>query len=214
MVGAAQSVQWISYFALLLSRFKINENQSSTSFESKKRLIASLHGLSVGIASLSVILAPKWSKVNLIATQDQDGNKIVLSESVYMIVDTWAEMCQLVPRTNIVWHHIGIGLGTGAYSVAAFLGYDKGVYFVLMMLLMNLSTPFMHARWYFNRASAPSIPAGCRIAVACGTIVAYFMCRFYLFYHIFKVFGRRERKSALQAFLGVWNPFITDSDSN
>ena len=202
----------MSYFVLLLSRFKINKDQTSRSFETTKRLIASLHGLTVGIASLSVILAPKWFKLNLVATQDQDGNRIVLSESVYMILDTVAEMCQEVPQTNIVWHHIGIGIGTGAYSVAAFLGYDKGVYFVLMMLLMNMSTPFMHARWYFNRATSRSIPAGCRFAVAGGTIVAYFMCRFYLFYHIFKVFGRRERKSALEAFLSVCKPFDTNSN--
>ena len=105
---------------------------------SQKRLIASSHALVCSMVCLAITRNPKWRTYDLIQTRDREGNTVIFNELWYMLLDTIAEVSQINPSNGIMLHHFLVELGLGAYMLAIISQNDKGVYFVLHLLMMNL----------------------------------------------------------------------------
>lgn len=139
--------KWLKYSqlsasgALLTARFAINAKPVSRfNFETRKKLIASLHAFVISAASISVLKQGKWATADLISTRDEDAVNVIRTELIYLLLDILAEGRQSIfrPSRGIILHHVGISIGLSAYWIASIQEADKGVFFVLIFLVMNM----------------------------------------------------------------------------
>ncbi|KAA8645256.1 hypothetical protein EYZ11_007784 [Aspergillus tanneri] len=96
------------------------------------------------------------------------------------------------------WHHLGIACGLGLFHLRALRGQAKASLVMLMMMLMNASTPIGTLHWYlvnFHRSwrSGVCITYGAYLAT-------YAVARVYLLYWILSIYGSWTGQSAIEAF--------------
>ena len=148
----------------------------------------------------------------VITTRSSLSNAITAWETGYLLQDTVILLLGARLRSQqsntylakeinwrvLLWHH-------GALSIALLMlqwyiahGKEKGILVIIMLMLMNASTPIGTLHWYlvnFRPEKKTAIMAANVVY-----LVAYAAFRVYLIYWIVRVFGKQTGESAVGAF--------------
>ena len=149
--------------------------------------------------------------LSIITTRSEFANAITALETAYLLQDSVILFyaSKLHRRAggstkglnirHLAYHHAGLSAALGVLQVYIAQGREKGVLIVVMMMLMNASSPFGTLRWFLVNFK----PDARRMIMI--TTVAYLttygLCRVYLVYYILNVFGAQKGRSALEAFV-------------
>jgi hypothetical protein len=101
--------------------------------------------------------------------------------------------------THLAWHHAGLCTALGLLQVYIAQGREKGILIIVMMMLINASSPFGTLRWFLV-----SFRPDARRLILVTTVTyltMYGLCRVYLIYYILKIFGAQKGRNAVEAFM-------------
>lgn len=153
------------------------------------------------------------SDLPIIATKSSFGNAIMALETAYLLQDSVLlryvfrkskrlVQAGMVPGSplgrHLSWHHAGLTLPLITLQWYISKGREKGILVLVMLMLMNTSSPFGTVRWYLINFRPKY-----RRAIATATIAylcTYAVCRVYLIYHVLSIFGSQQRLSAFESF--------------
>jgi hypothetical protein len=99
---------------------------------------------------------------------------------------------------HLTWHHSFLVCALSLLQWYIAWGKEKGILIIIMMFLMNASSPIGSLRWYlvnFRPAYQQAI-----MAATVAYLGMYGLCRVYLIYYILRIFGAQRGHSAMQAF--------------
>ena len=99
---------------------------------------------------------------------------------------------------HLAWHHSFLVCALGVLQWYIAQGKEKGILIIIMMFLMNASSPIGTVRWYLV-----NFRPGYKRAITTATVAylaMYGVCRVYLLYYILRSFGAQRGHSAMQAF--------------
>lgn len=147
----------------------------------------------------------------IIKTRSEFANAIMALETAYLLQDSAILFyaSKLHRRAggstkglnirHLAYHHGGLSAALGLLQLYIAQGREKGILIVVMMMLMNASSPCGTLRWFLVNFKPD---AGKMIMI---TTVAYLqiygLCRVYLIYYILQVFGAQKGRNALEAFV-------------
>ncbi|KAJ8098890.1 hypothetical protein POJ06DRAFT_258262 [Lipomyces tetrasporus] len=153
--------------------------------------------------------------LKIITTRSNLGNCITAIETAYLVQDAVILILgarlrnrhagekdrALVKEINwraLVGHHIGLGTALGILQRYIALGREKGILVILMLMLMNASTPIGTTHWYLVNFQ----PLRRRAILLANFLylTVYAVFRVYLVYWILDVFGSWTGHSAIEAF--------------
>ena len=100
---------------------------------------------------------------------------------------------------HLAIHHAVLSCAFGTLQWYIHQGREKGVLIIVMLMLMNASSPVQTVRWYLVNFRPQQ-----RVAIALATVsylMTYATCRVYLVYYVLKLFGAQRGHSALQTFV-------------
>lgn len=108
---------------------------------------------------------------------------------------------RLVKEINwrvLLWHHGGLSAALAILQWYIARGRERGVLVIVMLMLMNASTPVGTLHWYLVNFR----PGGRRAIVGANVayLVAYAVFRVGLVYWVLRLFGEQSGESALGAF--------------
>ena len=148
----------------------------------------------------------------VITTRSALSNAITAWETGYLLQDTVILLLgarlrsqqsdtRLTKEINwwvLVWHHGGLSIALATLQWYIARGKEKGVLVIIMLMLMNASTPVGTFHWYFVnfRPEKKRAIIGFNVAY----LVAYATFRVYLIYWILRVFGEQTGESAFGAY--------------
>lgn len=151
----------------------------------------------------------------IITTRSDFANAITALETAYLLQDSVvliyaSRVAKRAGRdgdrsmkglnvTHLAWHHAGLSGALGMLQMYIARGREKGVLIVVMMMLMNASSPFGTARWFLVKFR-PGAMWGIML-VTVGYLAVFGLCRVYMVYYILKTFGRQKGRGALEAFV-------------
>jgi len=153
------------------------------------------------------------SNLPIIATKSNFGNDIMALETAYLLQDSvllryafhkskrlvQAGMVQGSPLgRHLSWHHAGLALPLVTLQWYISKGREKGILVIVMLMLMNASSPFGTVRWYLINFRPTNRRATATATI--GYLCTYGVCRVYLIYYILKIFGSQQRLSAFESF--------------
>ena len=92
----------------------------------------------------------------LIALRSGAANSLTALETGYLLSSIPALLKEArahgtKPSKTMLAHHAGIGTALLLLQAYVWRGKERGVYVIVMFLLMNASTPFMNLRWLLRR---------------------------------------------------------------
>ena len=113
------------------------------------------------------------SETPLIQDRSNFANAITAWETGYLLYDTWAMIYCAQPGTSLrgfadsavevarrqpalFWHHVALSCAFLRLQQYIILGRERGIWIILAFMLMNASSPLMHARWWARRAGKSS----------------------------------------------------------
>ena len=99
---------------------------------------------------------------------------------------------------HLAWHHGFLVCGLSVLQWYIARGKEKGILIIIMMLLMNASSPIGTIRWYLVNFR-PGYK-GTIMTASVSYLAIYGLCRVYLIYYILKMFGAQRGHSTVQAF--------------
>lgn len=149
----------------------------------------------------------------IIRQRSEFGNAITALETAYLLQDSVVLFyaARLARRagqgsgmkglniTHLAWHHAGLSVALGLLQVYVARGREKGVLVVVMMMLMNASSPFGTLRWFLVNFR-PDARWGILLTTV-AYLVMFGLCRVYLVYYILATFGAQKGRGALEAFV-------------
>jgi hypothetical protein len=149
----------------------------------------------------------------IITQRSEFGNAITALETAYLLQDSvvlfyasrvarragQGSTAKGLNITHLAWHHAGLSAALGLLQVYIARGREKGVLIVVMMMLMNASSPFGTLRWFLVNFR-PDARWGI-IFTTLAYLVTFGVCRVYLVYYILASFGAQKGRSALEAFV-------------
>ncbi|MDI1486561.1 MAG: hypothetical protein OHK93_005792 [Ramalina farinacea] len=201
----------LTYPALL--RLLSGPSPTPAHFSASIKHISTLHSTLVTTLALSILKDAPWrhhrnhSPDPLITARSDFANAITAIEAGYLLQDSVAlvKEAQLrgggisrnVDKTLLV-HHVGIGAALLVLHYYIARGKERGIYIIVMFLLMNASTPLLNLRWYlrtFARHRRKAI-----FAADAAFVAAFFVARVYLVWRILGEYGRYHE-------WGVWDTF-------
>ncbi|MCJ1478770.1 hypothetical protein MMC13_007454 [Lambiella insularis] len=161
----------------------------------------------------------RQSALPLIATRSSFANAITAFETGYLLSDSLILLysVRLIRNTysttkshpkltglnmrHLAYHHVGLSAALLYLQWYIYHGREKGVLVIIMMMLMNASSPFGTLRWWLINFDGSKKG---RIAFATTAYLsAYALARVALVYVILNVWGRQTGVSALHAFRGL-----------
>ena len=146
----------------------------------------------------------------IITTRSELANAITALETAYLLQDSvilfyaWKLHRRVGGSTrglnirHLAYHHAGLSAALGVLQVYIAQRREKGVLIVVMMMLMNASSPFGTLRWFLVNFKPDA-----RRMIMITTLVylgTYGLCRVYLVYYILSVFGAQKGRNAVEAF--------------
>lgn len=146
----------------------------------------------------------------IITTRSDFANAITALETAYLLQDSAILFyASKLPRRvggsteglnikHLAYHHAGLTAALGILQVYIAQGREKGVLIVVMMMLMNASSPFGTLRWFlvnFKPDARKTI-----MTTAALYLTTYGFCRVYLVYYILNAFGAQKGRNALEVF--------------
>jgi len=148
----------------------------------------------------------------VITTRSPLSNAITAWETGYLLQDTiillqgarlrsQQSQTRLAKEINwrvLLWHHGGLSIALLILQWYIARGKEKGVLAIIMLMLMNASTPAGTLHWYLVnfRPEKKSAIMGANVAY----LLAYAAFRVYLIYWILRVFGEQTGESAFGAY--------------
>ena len=163
-----------------------------------------------------LLLPPPKSDVDLpiISYRSEFASSITALETGYLLQDflilIWALRLHRQARgkgskplkglniRHLAWHHSFLVCGLSILQWYIARGKEKGLVIIIMMLLMNASSPIGTFRWYLANFR-PGYKRAIIIA-SVSYVAMYGLCRVYLIHYILKIFGAQRGQSAAQAF--------------
>lgn len=127
---------------------------SSQDFDARTKLLSTLHSTVVSLGALYVLRdnrnwrgeADGWGGEGLIQARDQRANALTALETGYLACDTIALLVGARMRGSgwkvdpvLMAHHVGIGAALGVLQWYIARGRERGIFIILMFLLMNSS---------------------------------------------------------------------------
>lgn len=91
---------------------------------------------------------------------------------------------------------IGAALLVLHYYIAR--GKERGIYIIVMFLLMNASTPILNLRWYLR--SHMKHKRRTIFATDAAFVIAFFLARVYLVWRILREYGRYHERGPWETF--------------
>jgi len=146
----------------------------------------------------------------IITTRSEFANAIIALETAYLLQDSfilfyaWKLHRRAGGSTkglnikHLAYHHAVLSAALGVLQVYIAQGKEKGVLIVVMMMLMNASSPCGTLRWFLVNFKPDA-----RRAIMITTMAylnIYGLCRVYLVYYILDVFGAQKGRNAFDAF--------------
>ena len=123
------------------------------------------------------------------------GNAITSLETAYLLYDTFALVLSRQKDPVMVGHHLAFLVALGSLQVYIARGRERGVWIILVLLLMNASNPLLHYRWWRRRCT------GKQSAVIDSLFVqAFALCRFGSVGFVLAKYSRFHGISILKAF--------------
>ncbi|MCJ1404891.1 hypothetical protein MMC11_008117 [Xylographa trunciseda] len=159
------------------------------------------------------------SALPLIATRSAFANAITALETGYLLSDSLILLyCVQLARSNhvaakskqrlvglnmrhLAYHHAGLSAALLYLQWYIYQGREKGVLVIIMMMLMNASSPFGTLRWWLVNFRSEK-----KTAIAFATaayLTVYAAARVGLVYAILRIWGRQTGVGALQTFGGL-----------
>ncbi|KAG9237303.1 TLC domain-containing protein [Amylocarpus encephaloides] len=149
----------------------------------------------------------------LIATRSALGNSIAALEMGYLVQDAVILILAARLRTRergkglakeinwrvLGWHHAGLSTALAMLQWYIARGREKGIMVILMLMLMNASTPIGTLHWYLVNFQ-PSRGRAIMVANA-AYLLMYGVFRVSIVPWILHVFGSQTGYSAMEAFL-------------
>jgi len=147
----------------------------------------------------------------IITTRSEFANAIVALETAYLLQDSLilfyaSKLHRRADGTtkglnikHLAYHHAGLSVALGILQVYIAQGREKGVLIIVMMMLMNASSP-----WGTLRSFLVTFKPDARRAIMITTVVyltIFGTCRVYLVYYILNVFGAQKGRNAFEAFV-------------
>lgn len=146
----------------------------------------------------------------IITTRSEFANAIIALETAYLLQDSVilfyaSKLHQRAGGStkglnirHLGYHHGGLSAALGLLQVYIAQGREKGILIVVMMMLMNASSPFGTLRWFlvnFKPDARRTI-----MVITAAYLGIYGLCRVYLVYYILNVFGAQKGRDALETF--------------
>ena len=166
------------------------------------------------VTKLQSSLPESDANLPIIIYRSEFANSITALETGYLLQDSlilfWAGRLYRQARgrglkplkglniRHLAWHHSFLVTALGVLQWYIAREKDKGILIIIMMFLMNASSPIGTIRWYLV-----NFRPGYRRAIMVATMAylgMYGLCRVYLIYYILKIFGAQRSQSAMQAF--------------
>lgn len=149
---------------------------------------------------------PDDSKNPFITARSEFANSISAIEAGYLIQDIVVLLIEARQHgggsrkldKTLLTHHIGIGSALLLLHYYIARGREVGIYVIVMLLLMNSSTPLLNLRWYLRRF-APQRRAAIVLA-DWAFVLGFFTARVWLVWKILAVYGAHHGWSALEAY--------------
>jgi len=148
----------------------------------------------------------------IITTRSALSNALTAWETGYLLQDTLILLLgarlqsqqrntRLVKEVNwrvLLWHHGGLSVALAVLQWYIAHGREKGVLVIVMLVVMNASTPVGTLHWYLVNFQ----PGRRRVigVVNVAYLIAYVVFRVGLIYWVLRVFGEQTGESALGAF--------------
>jgi TLC domain len=172
------------------------------------------------ITGLQSPLPESDTDLPIITHRSEFANSITALETGYLLQDSlilfWADRLHRHARArgfkplkglnirHIAWHHGFPVCGLGVLQWYIARGKEKGILIIIMMFLMNASSPIGTVRWYLV-----NFRPGYHRAIMAATVAylaMYGVSRVYLIYYILQIFGAQRGHSAMQAFARLRTP--------
>ncbi|KAJ9659419.1 hypothetical protein H2198_003148 [Neophaeococcomyces mojaviensis] len=147
----------------------------------------------------------------IITTRSEFANSVIALETAYLLQDSVILFyaSKLHRRAggstkglnikHLAYHHAGLSAALVVLQVYTAQGREKGVLIIIMMMLMNASSPCGTLRWFLVNFKPDA-----RRAIMITTAVylkIYGLCRVYLIYYILHAFGAQKGRNAFEAFV-------------
>jgi hypothetical protein len=172
------------------------------------------------ITSFQSPLPASDADLPVITYRSEIANGITALETGYLLQDSlilfWADRLHRRARgggvkplkglniRHLAWHHSFLVCALGVLQWYIARGKEKGILIIIMMFLMNASSPIGTLRWYLV-----NFRPGYQRAIMAANIAylaMYGLCRVYLIYYILQIFGAQRGLSAMQAFARLRTP--------
>ena len=149
---------------------------------------------------------PDDSKNPFITARSEFANSITAIEAGYLVQDIVMLLIEARLHSSrsgrldktLLTHHIGIGSALLLLHYYIARGREVGIYVIVMLLLMNSSTPILNLRWYI-RTFAPQRRAAILLA-DWAFVLSFFTARVWLVWKILAVYGAHHGWSAFEAY--------------
>lgn len=203
-----------SYPALL--RILSGSAPSPAQLSKSIKHISTLHSSLVTALAIYVLKDASWRQEHspdpLIAARSEFANAITAIEAGYLLQDSVALIREArlggaaAGRTSqnldktLLTHHVGIGTALLVLHYYIARGKERGIYIIVMFLLMNSSTPLLNLRWYLRNFARDRRKAVYVADVA--FVAAFFVARVWLVWRILREYGRYHDWGAWDTF---WN---------
>jgi len=176
-----------------------------------QNIVSSFHSLSVGAAALRIATSPNIgpgtvaSGAGALSVPWRGENfgivDLVLGlESGYLLYDLVLEVILIIQGKGsplILTHHTTIGGGLAAWFIL--MPERKAGYWVMLFLVMNVSTPLLHIRWYLRKSNRGGLAV--RTAAEVALTGVFFMCRIAMVPYILTQWGHVVGMSWWRAFM-------------
>ena len=148
---------------------------------------------------------PDDSRNPLITARSEFANSITAAEAGYLVFDTFALTMETRLQgggkaldKTLLTHHIGIGSALLCLHYYIAQGREAGIYVIVLLLLMNSSTPILNLRWHLRNYARERKTA--ILAADVAFVLSFFMARIWLIWKVLDMYGRYHGWTAWKAY--------------
>jgi hypothetical protein len=172
------------------------------------------------ISNIQLALPESDADLPIITHRSEFANSITALETGYLLQDSlillWADRLHRRAHSaglkslkglnirHLAWHHSVLVCALSVLQWYIARGKERGILIIIMMFLMNASSPVGTIRWFLV-----NFRPDYRRAIMAATVAylaTYGLCRVYLIYYILRIVGAQRGHSAIQAFTRLRTP--------
>ncbi len=149
---------------------------------------------------------PDDSRNPLITARSEFANSITAAETGYLMFDTFALIKEARLQgggraldKTLLTHHLTIGSALLCLHYYIAQGRESGIYVIVLLLLMNSSTPILNLRWYLRNYARGRKTA--ILAADVAFVFAFFVARIWLIWKVLDMYGQYHGWTAWKAYV-------------